>query len=76
MKESFLGMTLNFDSPIIPHMDVGKPIGITDKKFKLDNSVFIVQSITIPLSAGAMNISAANINWLPNNFDIEGRSET
>lgn len=75
LKESFLGMTLNFDSPIIPHMDVDKPIGITDKKFKLDNSVFIVQSITIPLSAGAMNISATNINWLPNNFDIEGRSE-
>lgn len=75
LKESFLGMTLNFDSPIIPHMDVDKPIGITDKKFKLDNSVFIVQSITIPLSAGAMNISATNINWLPNNFDIEGRGE-
>ena len=75
MKESFLGMTLNFDSPIIPHLDVDKPIGITDKKFKLDNSVFIVQSITIPLAAGAMNISATNINWLPNNFDIEGRSE-
>lgn len=75
LKESFLGMTLSFDSPIIPHMDVDKPIGITDKMQKLDNSVFIVQSITIPLSAGAMNISATNINWLPNDFDIEGRSE-
>lgn len=75
LKESFLGMTLSFDSPIIPHMDVDKPIGITDNKQGLDNSVFVVQSITIPLSAGAMNISATNINWLPNNFDIEGRSE-
>jgi len=75
MKESFLGMTLSFDSPIIPHIDVDKPIGITDKRQKLDKSVFIVQSVTIPLSAGAMNISATNINWLPNNFDIEGRHD-
>lgn len=72
MKDSFLGMTLSFDSPIIPHMDVDMPIGITDKRQNLDNSVFIVHSLTIPFSAGAMGISATNINWLPNNFDIEG----
>ena len=75
LKESFMGMTLSFESPIIPHIDVDKPIGITDKRQKLNNGVFIIQSVTIPLSAGAMNISATNINWLPNNFDIEGRSE-
>lgn len=73
LKESFFGMTLSFDSPIIPHMDVDKTIGITDKRHGLDQDTFVVQSITIPLSAGAMNISAVNINWLPNNFDIDGK---
>lgn len=73
LKESFFGMTLSFDSPIIPHMDVDKTIGITDKRHGLNQDTFVVQSITIPLSAGAMNISATNINWLPNNFDIEGK---
>ena len=73
LKESFFGMTLSFNSPIIPHMDVDKTIGITDKSQNLNQDTFVVQSITIPLAAGEMNISATNINWLPNNFDIDGK---
>ena len=73
-KSSLVGMQLTFNSPIIPHMDVNKTIGICDSWAGIDDGVFIVQSITIPLSAGKMSISATNINWLPNDMGFEGTS--
>jgi hypothetical protein len=71
LKESLLGMSISFNSPIIPHLDVNKPILITDKLKNLNAERYVVQSITIPLGAGEMNISATNVNWLPNTVDIE-----
>lgn len=71
-KHSMLGMQLNFNSPIIPHLDVNKTIEVTDKYADIDEGIFVVQSITIPLSSSAMNISATNINWLPNDMTFDG----
>lgn len=71
LKESLLGMNISFNSPIIPHLDVNKPILISDKLKNLDAERYIVQSISIPLGAAEMNITASNVNWLPNTTDIE-----
>ena len=68
-------MQLNFNCPIIPHMDVNKTIGISDSMVGIEDGTFIVQSITIPLSADKMNVSATNINWIPNDMTFEGTSE-
>ena len=75
LANSMLGMTLNFNAPIIPHMDVNKTIDITDQYADIENGVYVVQSITIPLSSGKMQISATNINWLPNDMTFSGVSE-
>lgn len=74
-KNSMLGMQLNFNCPIIPHLDVNKTIEVSDKYADIANGIFVVQSITIPLSSNAMNVSATNINWLPNDMQYEGTSE-
>ena len=71
-RQTMVGATLNFNSPIIPHIDVNKTIRITDKYQNIDNELFVVQSVTIPLGAGAMQISATNINWLPSGINVEG----
>ena len=71
-KESMIGMSLSFNCPIIPHLDVNNTIGITDEYQNIYAETFVIQSITIPLGAGAMSISATNINWLPSNINIEG----
>lgn len=75
LKKSLIGMQLNFNCPIIPHLDVNKTIEITDEAVGLDGNIFIIQSITIPLSAAKMSISATNINWLPNGMSFCGVSE-
>lgn len=70
-KESLKGMNVSFSCPIIPHLDVNKTIGLSDEYQNIDNGTFVVQSITIPLGANAMKISATNVNWLPVDLDIE-----
>ena len=75
IASSMIGMQISFNCPIIPHIDVNRTIGICDSWAGIDDGVFVVQSITIPLSAGKMNISATNINWLPNDMTFEGTSE-
>lgn len=72
IKSSMIGMQITFNSPIIPHMDVNKTIGICDTWAGIEDGVFVVQSVTIPLSANKMSISATNINWLPNDMTFEG----
>ena len=71
-RQTMVGATLNFSSPIIPHIDVNKTVRITDEYQNIDNELFVVQSVTIPLGAGAMQISATNINWLPSGINVEG----
>lgn len=75
LANSMLGMTLNFNAPIIPHMDVNKTIQISDRYADIEDGIYVVQSITIPLSSDKMQISATNINWLPNDMTFGGVSE-
>ena len=75
LMNSLVGMQLSFNCPIIPHVDVNKAIGVTDEKVGIDGGVFIIQSVTIPLSADKMNINATNINWLPNDMGFDGESQ-
>lgn len=56
--------SITFSSPIIPHMDVDGTIGITDEYYGLDNETYVVQSLTMPLNAGAMTVQACNITFL------------
>ena len=71
-KESMVNMSLSFNAPIMPHFDVNETIGITDKYQKIDNEIFVIQSLNIPLTADTMSVTATNINWLPYDMDIEG----
>lgn len=75
IMNSLMGMQLSFSCPIIPHVDVNKAIGITDLKAGIDSGVFIIQSVTIPLSANKMNVNATNINWLPNDMGFNGNAQ-
>lgn len=75
VMNSLIGMQLTFNCPIIPHIDVNKTIGVNDNNAGIDNEVFIIQSVTIPLSADKMSINATNISWLPNDMGFDGKSE-
>lgn len=75
LTNSIVGMTLNFNAPIIPHIDVNKTIQVTDQYADIEDGIYLVQSVTIPLSGGKMAISATNINWLPNDMTFSGVSE-
>lgn len=70
-KESLISMSVSFSSPIIPHLDVNRTIGVTDEELGFKNETFVVQSLSIPLGAGSMTITATNIQWLPTDTDIE-----
>lgn len=70
-KESLISMSVSFSSPIIPHLDVNRTIGVTDEELGFKNETFVVQSLSIPLGAGSMSITATNIQWLPIDADIE-----
>lgn len=72
---SLIGMQLDFNCPIIPHIDVNKTIEISDNAHDIANGIFVVQSVTIPLNSNAMSISCSNINWLPNDATYDGVSE-
>jgi hypothetical protein len=70
LKESRLKLSIGFTSVIIPHLDINKAINI--KRFGMEDSEkYIVQSITIPLTAGNMSIQAVSVNDLPRDIDIE-----
>lgn len=71
-QNSMLNMRLDFNSYIIPHLDVNGTIGITDHYIGVDDETFIVDSITIPLNSNQMSLSCTNINWLPNDITYDG----
>ena len=71
-KNSMIALSVSFSSQIIPHLDVNRVITITDKNKGLDMARFVIQSITIPLSAGEMSIQATNTQILPIDTNMEG----
>lgn len=71
LSNSLMKMTESFNTCIVPHLDVNKPITITDKSKGLDHTMFVVQSLSIPLSAGNMSVDATNLSYLPMDIEIE-----
>lgn len=71
LSNSLLKMTESFSTCIVPHLDVDHVVTITDRAKGLVAVRFVIQSITIPLSAGNMSIEATNINYLPLDKSIE-----
>lgn len=69
LQNTLMGMTISFEYPILPHLDVNHTIEITCPKYNLDKQLFIVQSLTIPIGLGTMNVEATNIQWLPTDTD-------
>lgn len=70
-RKSMQQLSISFNSIIIPHLDVNNVVTITDSAKELKSERFIIQSITIPLSASEMNIQAVSITSLPRNTKIE-----
>ena len=70
LQKTLMGTSVTFNSPIIPHMDVNATIGITDDYYGAENQTFVVQSLTIPLGAGEMSVTACNIQWLPDDAEL------
>ena len=58
LKQAMQSSTIDFAAPVIPHLQVGDAITVKDKDY-------IVQSLTIPLTASTMQISATSIDVLP-----------
>lgn len=71
LRNSMQKLSINFESEIIPHLDVNRIITMTDKYKDLEYKRFVTNSITIPLSAGNMSIQATSVDMLPTNEDIE-----
>lgn len=71
-KNSMIAMSVSFTSQIMPHLDVDKIITITDETKGLSAARFVIQSLTIPLSANEMSIQCTNTQTLPIDTNMEG----
>ena len=69
LQNTCMGATVSFSYPIIPHLDVDETIYLTNDYYNFEKQLFLIQSITIPLSNSEMDIEATNIQWLP--FDTD-----
>lgn len=65
-QKSIMQETIDFNCPLLPHLDVNHVITITDDYYQFDKQRFIIQSLTIPLDAeSVMTVTASNISSLP-----------
>lgn len=64
--KSIIQTAINFNSTLIPHLDVNKVITISDNYYKYNQERFIIQSLSIPLDTkNSIQISCNNISSLP-----------
>lgn len=71
LKESIEKSTLSFNTIIIPHLDVNKVIGVTNKMFAMNNERCIIDSLSLNLSSCTMTVSATRITVLPSDTQVE-----
>lgn len=64
IQETFNGLKANFNSILMPHMDVGKAVTIVDKLNNLNDNKFIISSLSIPLDGGEMSVDATQVDFL------------
>ena len=56
---------ISFNSYILPHILANRPIMVSSITSGMEREKYIVDSATIPLGGGSMNISASKIEYLP-----------
>ena len=61
-------INVNFQSPILPHIDVDDVASVDDVKYNWTQKRFVIQSLTIPLGSGVETITAVNCDWLPHGY--------
>lgn len=64
-QKSAVGMSISFNCPLIPHLDVNRIACITSKYFDFNQEYCLITALTIPLGLDEMSISACNIKYLP-----------
>ena len=74
LKETCVAMSVKFNAPPYYHLNEDDVVYITDPDYNLDNDLFIINSITYPLSGGEIKIEAVNAKYL--NTDISNDAIT
>lgn len=64
IQETFNGLKANFNSILMPHMDVGKAVVIVDKLNNLNDNKFIISSLSMSLDGSEMSIDATQVDFL------------
>jgi hypothetical protein len=68
MQETCLATSITFNCPPYLHLNEGDVVIITDPDFSLDCDLYIINSITFPLGADAIQLEVSNLGFL--NTDI------
>ena len=69
LQHACMSTGISYNLPIIPHLNVDNTVRVSNDYYNFDKQLFIVNSITMPLSATEMSIEATNLQWLP--FDTD-----
>ena len=69
LQHTCMSTGISFNLPITPHLNVDNTIRVSNDYYNFDKQLFIVNSITMPLSVSEMSIEATNLQWLP--FDTD-----
>ena len=72
MQETCLGTSISFNCLPYLHMNEGDVVVITDPDFALDCDLYIINSITFPLGADAIQLEVSNLGFL--NSDISNQT--
>lgn len=64
MQKTCPTLAVSFLSPMMPHLNVGEIITITDDYFDYNYTPFLIQSMTFN-SIDNMTLSVVNLQWLP-----------
>lgn len=69
LQHTCMSTGISYNLPITPHLNVDNTVRVSNDYYNFDKQLFIVNSITMPLSATEMSIEATNLQWLP--FDTD-----
>ena len=69
LQHTCMSTSISYNLPITPHLNVDNTVRVSNDYYNFDKQLFIVNSITMPLSATEMSIEATNLQWLP--FDTD-----
>ena len=58
-------LSVSFNYPIIPHLDVDRGITLTNEYFGFERKPFVIQSMTFNLNGEPTSYEVVNVQWLP-----------